>query len=110
VKPDTAGGTTVMSRDIVPTCPGTSFHVQADPFMGWKSRLGSRVSSRSWLPVFGQHPHVEVGNVHQNAAPGEPASQPDVVQPGVVTNGDDPGGVDLLPSDPVVRGDHHPGS
>jgi len=25
----------VMSRDIVPVCLGTSFHVQADPFIGW---------------------------------------------------------------------------
>jgi hypothetical protein len=25
----------VMSRDIVPVCLETSFHVQADRFMGW---------------------------------------------------------------------------
>jgi hypothetical protein len=53
----------VMSRDTVPTCVGTSFHLSGSTMRlvvaGW---VQSELSDQ--LAIFGQHPQVQIINEH----------------------------------------------
>ncbi len=84
-----------MSRDIVPRSA--------------RSAVGLVVAARvqDQLPeqfaVFGEHPHPKVVHQHEDPGAQELPAEPDVVQPGVVTKGDDPGDVAL--GSPFSRGE-----
>ena len=56
----------MMSRDIVHTCPGTSFHL---PRIGWKIRLGSILSSLSSSLSLAHDPDVKTRNSVTTRAP-----------------------------------------
>jgi hypothetical protein len=67
-----------MSRDIVPTCLETSFHVS-------RSTVGLVVAGRvqrefsHQLTVFGEYPDLKSIDEHQDPRPHEPTAQSDVV-------------------------------
>jgi hypothetical protein len=69
-------------------------------------RIEGQVSEQ--LPVFGQDPHVEAIDEGEHPRADELPAQAEVVQPRVVAERDHPGDVELVPSHPVVRGDHEP--
>lgn len=74
----------VMSRDIVHTCPGTSFTRSSHP-----QRLIAAVRIEDELAeqvtAFGHDPNVQAGHEHHDAYAGVPTTNLDVVQPAVVT-------------------------
>jgi hypothetical protein len=69
-----------MSRDSVPRCVGTSFHVSG-PRVGLvvPRRVQGELSDQ--LTVLGDHPDLEPVDQHEDSRTDEPASEPDVVQP-----------------------------
>ncbi len=68
-----------MSRDIVPTCLGTSFHLTIAHVAGSRDWVQGQVTEQ--LTILGEHPHVEAIDQGENPGSDEPSSQPDVVQP-----------------------------
>ena len=80
----------MVSRDIVPICLGTSFHVIAFPACAAGSPARIQGQRPQELAVFGQHAHVVFRDEHEHAGAGELAAEPDVMQPGVVVERDDP--------------------
>ena len=96
-----------MSRDIVPTCVGTSFHLSRSA-VGLVVTSGVEHQLADELPVLGEHPDPQTVDQHDHPRAGEPAPEPDAVQPGVVTQGDHPGDVDLVPPHSHMRGHLEP--
>ena len=66
-----------MSRDIVHTCPGTSFHLTIARAVGSRVRIEGKVPEQ--LPVLGQDPHVEAVDQGEHPRAGEVPAKPDVV-------------------------------
>ena len=77
---DSCRGHRVMSRDIVPTCVGTSFHV-----LGSSVRLvvaaGIEGELADELAILGDHPDPQVLDERDHPSPDELAPKTDVVQP-----------------------------
>lgn len=92
---DVSGHRAYLCRDIVPCSWLVLRLVVAAGIQGELAQL---------FPVFGDDPHVQIGDQDQHPDPGVAAAQPDVVQPAVVAQGDDLGAVDLVVADAVVAG------
>jgi hypothetical protein len=92
---DVSGHRAYLCRDIVPCSWLVLRLVVAAGIQGELAQL---------FPVFGDDPHVQIGDQDQHPDPGVAAAQPDVVQPAVVAQGDDPGAVELVVADAVVAG------
>jgi len=92
-----------MSRDIVHTCPETSFHVHGPPIgLVVPARIEREFAQE--LSVLAHDPHVQTGHQHHAPSAGMPTPNLDVVQLAVVAQGDGPDAIDPVPADPVVRG------
>ena len=105
-----------MSRDTVDRCLGTSLHSGVFSGRAWRSAGGLVVASgvegelaQQFAGFDGEHADVQVGGEDVDAGASELSSQADVVQPGVVAQGDGAAGVDLVGADPVVRVDQRAG-
>jgi hypothetical protein len=59
-----------MSPDIVPMCLGTSFYLMMAVGLVVPSRIEGEPTDQ--LPVFAQHPDVEVGHEHEHPGADEP--------------------------------------
>ena len=85
-----------MSRDIVPRSSSSVGLVVP-------TRVQDQLADQ--LAVLREHAHPQTVDERQDPGAREPPSEPDVVQPRVVTKRDHPGDVDLVPADPEVGGD-----